>query len=210
MRLVSFDMDGTLIHGTSASLFMAERLGNLDQVVELERRFDAGTLSTGEFADAVAHTHHGLTTTQVARYFDDVPLIGGIAETLAALRRRGATCVIATLSYSLYARVLAERFGFDGYSGAVLHEVDGVFHGRVTRYFSVHDKRDFVAATARELGISMEEVAHIGDSSGDVPTFATVGRAIAINATVEARAAAHDSLDTDHLADVLPLLGVQA
>ncbi|MND05046.1 phosphoglycolate phosphatase [compost metagenome] len=53
----------------------------------------------------------------------------------------------------------------------------------------------------------MSEVAHVGDSMSDLPLFRVVGRAIAINATPDARAVAHHVLDTDDLSDVLPLLG---
>ncbi len=207
MRLVSFDMDGTLIRGTTASLFMAERLDNLKHVEELERRFDIGEITAADFADAVAHTHAGLPVAEVRRHFDELPLIRGIAETVAALKRQGVICLIATVSYSFYARVIAERFEFDDHCGAVMHEADGRLTGRMARYIDAEGKRAFVEAMAKRHGVAMSEVAHIGDSVSDMPTFAAVGKAIALNATQGARAAAHHVLDTEHLTDVLPLLG---
>src|SRR5271157_3217002 len=149
MRLVSFDMDGTLIRGTTASVFMAERLGNLEQVHELERRFDAGAITAGDFADAVAHTYDGLALAELARHFEALPLISGIAETVAALKRRGVVCVIATVSYSCHARIIAERFAFDAHCGAVMHESEGRLTGRMAAYIDAEGKRTFVESMAR-------------------------------------------------------------
>ena len=199
-------MDGTLIRGTTASLFMAERLGNLAAVHELERDFDAGLITTADFADAVAHTHDGLSLVQVQQHLDQLPLILGIAETVAALKQHGVICLIATVSYSCYARVIAERFNFDDHCGAVLHEADGKLIGRMARHLDAHGKRAFVESVAKHHGIAMREVAHVGDAVSDLPTFAAVGKAIAINATPDARAAAHHCVDTEHLAAILPLL----
>jgi len=208
MRLVSFDMDGTLIRGTSAALFMAARLGHLDEVEALERRLLQGELTTGQFADTVAHRFAGMPLANVRGHFGALPLIGGIAATVATLKRLGVPCVISTVSYSFYARILVERFGFDDHCGAVMHEDAGVLQGRMARYCSYDDKRAFVERYASERGIAMAEVAHIGDSSSDLPLFAAVGRAIALNATPTARAAAHHALDTDDLGEVLEVLGL--
>jgi phosphoserine phosphatase len=208
IRMVSFDMDGTLIRGTTASLFMAERLGNLAAVQGLERGFDAGEITAADFADAVVHTHAGLRLAEVQRHFEQLPLIPGIAETIAALKQQGVICLIATVSYSCYARVIAERFGFDDHCGAVMHETDGRLTGRMARYIDAHGKRAYVESMAQRHDLPMQAVAHVGDSVSDLPTFAAVGKAIAINATADARAAAHHSIDTEHLAEILPLLGL--
>jgi phosphoserine phosphatase len=207
MRLVSFDMDGTLIRGTSASTFMAARLDHLDEVEELERQFLAGTLTAPQFAETVAHRFLNYRIADVERHFEDIPLIAGIAETLAALRRRDVPCVISTVSYGFYAGVLTRRFGFDGHCGSVMQELDGILQGCMSGHCTPEDKRGFVEQFAATRGIPMSEVAHVGDSMSDLPLFRVVGKSIAINATTDARAAAHHSLDTDNLAEVLPLLG---
>ena len=208
MRLVSFDMDGTLIRGTSAAEFMAARLGNLAQVQVLERQWLAGELQASQFADAVAHTFTDMPLTDVVRHFEQLPLIGGIERTLERLRRRGIPCVIATVSYAFYARILCQRYGFDDHCGAVMHEAAGVLAGRMARYCHPRDKVSFVEGFAAARGIAMRDVAHIGDSLSDLPLFAAVGQAVALNATPEARAAAHHAIDTEDLADVLDLLGL--
>jgi phosphoserine phosphatase len=210
MRLVSFDMDGTLIRGTSAAAFMAARLDHVAEATELERLYELGQLTAPHFAETIAHRFLGLSIVEVERHFDEVPLIGGIAETVAALRRLGIPCVISTVSYGFYAGVLMRRFGFDAHCGSVMHELEGVLQGRMHAYCTADDKKCFVENFAAARGIPMAEVAHVGDSISDLPLFAAVGRAVALNATSAARAAAHHAVDTENLMDVLALLGLSA
>ena len=51
--LFVFDMDGTLLPGSTASLELAGALGALDDLHALEARFTAGDLDTRGFAAAV-------------------------------------------------------------------------------------------------------------------------------------------------------------
>jgi phosphoserine phosphatase len=207
MRLVSFDIDGTLIRRTTASLHLAERLGHKALVDELELGFFEGRVSASQFADAVAGHYADITVAAAEAHLEALPLIGGIAETVAALNARGILCVISTVSFAFNARFLCRRFGFHGHCGALMHEEDGLLLGRMSRHCSAEDKRDFVIALAAERGIPMTEVAHVGDSVSDLPLFAAAGRSIALNATAPARAAAHHAIDTEDLTDILPLLG---
>ena len=51
--LFVFDLDGTLLPGSTASLELAGALGAVDDLHALETRFAAGTLDTRGFAAAV-------------------------------------------------------------------------------------------------------------------------------------------------------------
>jgi phosphoserine phosphatase len=43
--VVVFDLDGTLLHGTTVSLLLAEWLGQAAEITELERTFHAHEIS---------------------------------------------------------------------------------------------------------------------------------------------------------------------
>ena len=47
-----FDMDGTLLHGTTAGVEIARRLGCLPDLLDLEASFAAGTMDTKEIGRA--------------------------------------------------------------------------------------------------------------------------------------------------------------
>src|SRR3954451_12808322 len=57
--VVAVDLDGTLIHGTTASLHLAEWIGHRAVVEELERRFAAGEILSSDVADGDAPHYEG-------------------------------------------------------------------------------------------------------------------------------------------------------
>jgi phosphoserine phosphatase len=46
MKLIFFDLDGTLLPGTTASLEIARATGTTAQLLDLERAFSAGQCTT--------------------------------------------------------------------------------------------------------------------------------------------------------------------
>jgi phosphoserine phosphatase len=44
-RLACFDLDGTLVRGTTVSQHLADRFGQSEQMAELERRYATGEIS---------------------------------------------------------------------------------------------------------------------------------------------------------------------
>lgn len=70
-----------------------------------------------------------------------------------------------------------------------------------------HRKAEIIIDLCKELGIKLEEVIFIGDSSYDLEAFKVVGRAIAFNSdSEELKKRAHIIVDSDNLKDVLPYL----
>jgi phosphoserine phosphatase len=207
-RVVCFDLDGTLTRGTTVSLHLAAWLGHDAELRELERRYAAGEISNRVVAERTARHYAGVQLAAVRTELERLPLIAGIAETVDALRAAGTAVVLATVTWRFAAEAVAERFGFDAALGGTrIAAADGRVLGRVERHCDEHDKAAGVAAWCAERGIPLSGLATVGDSRSDVPLFALAGRAIAINATPDARAAADATLDAELLTDVLPLLG---
>jgi phosphoserine phosphatase len=57
---VVFDLDGTLLRGTTVSLLLAQWLGRGDAIAELERAFHAHEISNSVVADTSAAWFAGL------------------------------------------------------------------------------------------------------------------------------------------------------
>ena len=70
--LFVFDMDGTLLPGSSASLEIARALGALDDLHALEARFSVGGLDTRGFAAAVHDLFGRLSAAQVRAVFESL------------------------------------------------------------------------------------------------------------------------------------------
>jgi phosphoserine phosphatase len=204
--VVVFDLDGTLLRGTTVSLLLAQWLGQASAITELERAFHAHEISNSVVADTSAGWLAGKSVAEAWRVLEDGSWIDGMAETFQVLTTAGVSLLLGTITWSFAAEMLRERYGFAAASGTEMQAPDGVLSGVVSRYFDEHDKLRFVEDWCAQNGYSMSQVAAIGDSRSDVPLFQQVGMSIALNATPDARAVATHVLDTEDLRDALALL----
>jgi phosphoserine phosphatase len=206
-RLACFDLDGTLVRGTSVSRHLADRFGRGEGMAELERRYAAGEISNSVVAEEQARDFRGMPLPRVVGKLDDIACIEGIDATLAALRERGIESLLGTVTWSFAAEEFRRRHGFLAVSGTEIDlDPDGLPTGGVKRHFDEWDKLKFVAAYCEANGIDLAECVAVGDSRSDVPLFEAVGLSIALNATPDAREAASVAIDTEDLTDILGLI----
>jgi phosphoserine phosphatase len=203
-KVVSLDLDGTLLPETSVSLWLAEKTGHAPLLAELEDRFRRGEIPNSVIADASANWLRGMREQDVWSWLSEARWIDGIQPVIDALRHRGIKVLLGTITWKVAAEFLKARHGFDAVCGTEMEIRDGILSGRVSRYFDEHDKQRFVAAYCHGLGISRQECVAVGDSRSDIPLFKEVGLAIALNATQAARQAAHLEIDGSDLQLILP------
>ncbi|HEY8720024.1 HAD family hydrolase [Pengzhenrongella sp.] len=203
---VFFDVDGTLVPGTSSSQHLAARLGHLGSLRDAEDSYAAGTLSNHAVSVLDARGWEGRAPSEVGGWLDELPLVDGIAEVVTWCRAQHLAPVLATLAWEPVGAYLCARFGFDGSCGPRLEIVDGRYSGQVAAHLDEFAKRDYALAEAARLGLDPASCAAIGDSRSDVPLFERVGLAVAFNANAAARAVAHSAVDGDDLRAVLPHL----
>ncbi|MGW0763860.1 HAD family hydrolase [Streptomyces sp. NPDC002814] len=203
---VFFDVDGTLVPGTSSSVFLAGFLGHRDELTKAEHAYASGDLDNREVSELDAKGWAGVPEEQVSGWLDGLPLVSGVTETVGWCWRNGLVPVLAILAWSPVGRYLTDRFGFHAFSGPRLETADNRFTGRVACHFDEYDKRDFALAQARELGLAPHSCGAIGDSCSDLSLFASVALSVAFNASAGARAAATVTVDDGDLRGVLPAL----
>lgn len=204
--VIVFDLDGTLLPGTTASLVLAESLGRRAAAEELERLYHNYEISMYEFSAREAALFAGTQPEQFRDHLRGAPWIGGLRETFAALTDAGCILLLATLAWRFVTEALEHRSWFAAVSGAEMDLEGSLLSGATFRHFDEEDKLRFVECWCVAHDYQLADVAAIGDSRSDVPLFQKVGTAIALNATSDARAAADHVLDTDDLRDILPLL----
>ncbi len=201
-----FDVDGTLVPATSSAQYLARWLGHLDDLAIAEAGYDAGELSNDEVCvrDALGWRDH--TVAEVEDWLRGLPLVRGIAETVAWCRAHRLEPHLATLAWQSVGLHLVGRFGFAGYCGPRLAVVDGRYTGDVECRFDEYDKLAWAAAVAADAGVPLSACAAVGDSRSDLPLLARVGLPIAFNASPAVRAAAAHVVDGDDLTAILPHL----
>jgi phosphoserine phosphatase len=203
-RLACFDLDGTLVMGTSLCLHLAEKLGHLDFLRQLEGRYASGEISNALVADGLGPYYAGLGLDAIEAHLSDVPMIKGVPSVLTALAGKGVESLICTVSWRFVAQMLAKRYGFIDASGCEMPaDESGVLTGRVSRHFDEFDKLEFVKTHCAQRQIPLSQVFAVGDSRSDIPLFGAVGFSIALNATASAKAAASIALETDDLNELL-------
>ena len=204
--IVAFDLDGTLAPNTTVCLHLGPWVGH-HEIEELERLYDIGELTNVEVAERDAAYYKDRKRSEVWKQLEGLELIEGLEETVAWAKRQGLVPIVATVTMSLAADFLCERFGFAAGSGCELSETsDGVLRGGITRHFSADDKASFVERFAQENGLGMKDVVAVGDGTSDLPLFRAAGFAIALNASTNAREMADLEVDTDDLRDLIPAI----
>jgi phosphoserine phosphatase len=206
IRLVSFDLDGTLFPDTTTCLELGKSLGHLARIKELESRYQRYEISNADVAEGDAVAYTGKSVREIEDLVLQIPMIGNFRETLETLRQLGMISLIVTVSWSFAARTIAKHYGVHGFAGAEMTEKDGILGGTIARHFEAEDKVRFVESVAEMHGFGLDQCAAIGDSRSDIPLFGRVARSIALNATKEAKEAASISIETRDLRDILPLL----
>ena len=101
-----FDLDGTLVLGTSVSQHLANRLGHGPLLADLERRYAAQEITNATVADRQAKEFAGRDRRGMITHLESIPQIGGIHATLARLRSAGIDSLLCTVTW----RFAAECF----------------------------------------------------------------------------------------------------
>jgi phosphoserine phosphatase len=143
VRAVFFDLDGTLLRGTSVSAATAEWLGRKGELDALERDYAAGRVANAAVAEASAEWFADVPVDEAGEALARLPWIDGIEELVAAL----PFCAIATITWSWAAEWAARRFGFDAWSGTKMGLRDGRLSGTVAKHFDADDKAAWVEST---------------------------------------------------------------
>ncbi len=175
-----FDMDGTLLRGTTASLEIAKALGCVDKFHVLEHAFSSGQMVASVFAQHAFKLWQGLTPEIVRELTHNAPWINGITEVFADIHERGEQSLVITMSPDFFANhlasmgactVSASRFPAPPFSGEL--DVSGI----LTPQDKVKIAQKMLRAAPARIGNSVA----YGDSSSDIPLFQSMSNTVSIN-----------------------------
>lgn len=176
-----FDMDGTLLAGTTACLQVAAALGGEADLVELERRFAGGELDTRGFAVAICDLWPDLEPQIVADAFASSPWLAGMDEVCADIRRRGERSAVVTMSPDFFAVHLLER-GFDEVVASRFPPLPFSYPLDPAGILAPADKVRIVEELCARHSVDPGRCVAYGDSMSDAPLFGWLGATVAVNA----------------------------
>ncbi len=180
MRLVAFDLDGTLIRGATICETLAESFGRLSRMREIEQLRDLAQIRAAR--EEMLSWYGDGPLDALCERLADVQIAPGAQQAFTLLAQRGVVTVIISITWSFAVAWFARRFGAAAWIGT------DVLAGEV-RHFWPGDKPVWLAAYAARQGISISDVAAVGDSQGDVPMLAAVGHPVFVGAALPAEIA---------------------
>lgn len=212
LKLVAFDIDGTLVHGpdgfTVWEVLNEHFTGTPEHNKDRYARYLRGELSYAEWVelDVTGWRDAGATRDQMIAAMAPLKLIDGAREALTALRDSGLRlfAISGTLDLMLdalfpghpFEEVFCNHIGFD--------EAGLISHWRATP-FDMAGKAKALRAVALREGIPLSRCGFVGDSSNDVWIARDAGFSLAINPrSEELEQAADVVLHTQDLRDLLP------
>jgi HAD superfamily phosphoserine phosphatase-like hydrolase len=167
IKLVAFDVDGTLLRGPNICACIAAAIGKQKEMEAFEQ-----LTSTVEIAAARAtmvswfRCHDRATLLQ---HVQTATLAAGTREGMANLKRAGVQVALVSITWQFAVEWLAAELGADWAVGTQWCANDEIVH------FWPADKATWLAGRAAELGLHPAEIAAVGDSAGDLPMLKYAG-----------------------------------
>ncbi|MGF7238928.1 MAG: HAD family hydrolase [Frankia sp.] len=179
-----FDMDGTLLCGSTAAMEVARRTGHSEALRALEARFEAREIDTETFMESIYVMWQGLTPAMVAEAFAASPWLLGIREVCSDIRAHGGWSTVITLSPDFFAMRLL-GLGFDHVIASRFSSLP--FNGRVesVEILKPSDKVRVVDELRKRYGVAKARCVAYGDSLSDEPLFRHLSATVAVNPTAE-------------------------
>lgn len=167
IRLVAFDLDGTLLRGDTVCEAIAAHLGRMERMRELERA--AGLDEVRAAREEMARWYAGVSRRDLLAGLASLQLAPGTHEALRLLRANRVRTAIVSVTWEFAVREVARGLGADFWAGTGLRR-----DGRIDHFWP-EDKATWLSALARRLGITLDQTAAVGDSSGDIPMLSVAG-----------------------------------
>ncbi|MEU0524881.1 HAD family hydrolase [Streptomyces niveus] len=201
-----FDLDGTLIRGSAAAVEISRQLGVSAEIAELEREFLTAGLAPDEFAVRARELWAELTAAQVETAFEGAPWLAGIREVWADIHARGDYCAVITLSPDFFVERLLP-WGAHATHGSRWPALP--FTGPVDRagILDTAAKVRIANELCARFGVRLEDCVAFGDSMSDAAIFASVPRAVAVNADHHLAGLATHTYRGGDLREAFDLLG---
>lgn len=187
VRLVAFDLDGTLLRGDTVCQAIARRMGHLERMDELERLTDFAGIAAAR--EELAGYYAEASREELLSHLEGCTLARGTEEAFTLLRSHGVRTAVVSITWGFAAEWFARRLGADYWIGTGLSE-----DGRIEHFWPA-DKARWVRELMGRLGLQRDEVAAVGDSWGDVDMLSSVGHAFFVGRSLP------PDLDATHLPD---------
>jgi len=181
LKLVAFDLDGTLIRPRSSWKYLHQKLGTWEMAKPNAELFYDKKITWEEWANRDAKLWKGISTDEVERIARNCPITRGAKETVHRLRERDFALAIISGGLFLFAKRVGQELKIPYIFANKLNSEDGILTGEVVNSVTQTNKCELLSLLLERIGLSLRQTVAIGDDFTMIPMFKTVGLSIAFN-----------------------------
>jgi phosphoserine phosphatase len=167
IKLVAFDVDGTLLRGPTICECIAAGIGKQQEMQAFEQLTSKAAIAAARTQMISWYRSHDRTT--LLQHVQTATLAPGAREGVAILRRAGIQVAFVSITWQFAVEWLAIELGADWAVGTQWCDDDEIVH------FWSADKATWLARRATELRLHPGQIAAVGDSAGDLPMLEYAG-----------------------------------
>ena len=187
IKLVVFDMDGTIIEPRSSWAMIHDYFGTDNS--EMLQMYINHKISDKEFVKADIKLWNSKSEVPVSEEFinsilDKAKPREGAKELIASLHKVNIKTVILSGGIQYLADKWAKKWDMAGaFANDLIDDADGNLTANINA--SGHNKGPLIEKIIKDFGLKASEVAAVGDTMVDLPMFEIAGLSIAVNTNDE-------------------------
>ncbi len=168
IRLVIFDLDGTLTPVDSLWRYLHDAFGTWDRARVAATKYRRREISYKEWAETDAAYWAGASLPDVMKILERIPYQQGAREVFEELKRLRVKTAIVSAGLSLLTNRVATELGADASFSNELETNDGRLTGGIAVKVAVNNKKEVIEQVAAKFKIPLKEVALVGDRAFDL------------------------------------------
>jgi len=190
IKLVCFDVDGTLVDG-NAWWMLTKALGYpLEKTISIFNQARKGKISfrDGERLFTKMFQESGNATREFIRnFFESIDVKPEAKDLISYLKQKGYIIYLISGGIDIYVNAIARKLRVDGFyaNSSLGFDKKGILQGIHYRENQKGVKAEQLQELIRKIGIDMNRVVFIGDSENDIDVFKTTKHGIAISTSDE-------------------------
>jgi len=176
IRLVAFDLDGTLLRHQTVCEVLASQIGTSERMQQFELLHQSE--DTRQAIKEMAGWYRSWSRTQLCTFLQKAHFAPGVCEAMALLKQHGIHLALISITWEFAVAWFAQKWGIQHFVGTRLS-----LAGEITHFWP-EEKATWLTQLAQRLQLDLKQVAAVGDSSSDLFMLRIVGYPLFVGQTL--------------------------